>query len=292
MKEGLDWLAKGLQKTEGTTELRAFASAGAATLAGNNGEQRRAMEYSALSVEYAQQLDLKIPLAMHAYAVRSYYTKDYAEACQLLETALGLLHEDNALYFRLVVLGMYADRARQYGDLVRASNLYGQVLQYGKAIPEYFEATTMANLGRLSIHERNYQRAAELLGNAVQINRTFNGRLDITEALLHLGTVQMYQGNYAASEQTLNEALTLWREIGQLDGIAHALHLLANVKLYQNADGQAIQLMQQCFSIYMLDEHQLLWTGEFSVVRLLIGLCRNDRMELEKESESLRRGEG
>ncbi|MBZ5609990.1 MAG: tetratricopeptide repeat protein [Acidobacteriia bacterium] len=151
-----------------------------------------------------------------------------AEAEDLLQNVIGILHRDSSLP-RDFLAGCLANLATAYmaeGRYEPAEPLLKESLELGnqEGNPAPVLADTLLDLGELYRLENNASRAEPLLNKALHIYEAANDPQQAA-ALSQLGRVAIDQGKYAVAKQRLHQSLAIYQH---LLGSAHVL--VARVK--------------------------------------------------------------
>jgi hypothetical protein len=99
------------------------------------------------------------------------------------------------------------------------------------------------NLAYLALGGREWDRAAELSGEAVRLYREISDTGGIALSLLNLGLAQIHQVHWREAAVTFEESLGLYADLGYKDGISYCLEGLAAVIAFLGDDVQAAQLL-------------------------------------------------
>lgn len=96
-------------------------------------------------------------------------------------------------------------------------------------------AETLQRLGDLARRDGDYQRAATICQEGLELWRKLGNNGGIAEALNLLGEVAQLQGAYRQATAFYSESLALLRVMGSKRVIAGVLHNLGKVAQYDNS---------------------------------------------------------
>jgi tetratricopeptide (TPR) repeat protein len=192
-----------------------------------------------------------------------YLTRDYMDAAEVVEGALGIyrdcgdrLGEANALRELGVIrrlTGNYKGAAdttkaalriyRAIGDRLGQANALANLdypgtadtieaaLRIYRAIGDRLgQASALSDLGKARWRMGDYLRAASALEEALGIHRDLSDRLGQANDLWCLGAVWQRTGDYAEAAKAAAEAQSISRDIGDLLGQANALSVLGIIR--------------------------------------------------------------
>lgn len=139
----------------------------------------------------------------------------YDAARQWLETAAGLARAHDLKDEFGGALERLADLDRLNGDFAQAAERYTVCLELHREAPNRLaEASCLHKLGRVALHEGDYDRARWLMGESLVIQAAEGNRQGIAECLTGLGGVAVAEGDLARSAHLLAAGRALLDAIG------------------------------------------------------------------------------
>jgi tetratricopeptide (TPR) repeat protein len=228
--EGTAWAGRVLPATVGEqTGERAWALIGAANLAGRNGDYAKQEVWLVEGAALAQALDEKECLAW-ARLSTSILTAEYAQAGALLEESIALARAAKNDWLVADALFMLGDRARNHGDLERATAVYAESLSLFRAVGDpLMVAWPRGNLGRLALQRGDYAQAQAAFEESVALCRQMGNKPGTADWLIQLATVALYRSDYTQARSALVECLPLCRDIGNAEAVADCLVIAAGL---------------------------------------------------------------
>lgn len=100
-------------------------------------------------------------------------------------------------------------------------------------------------LGELATEIGDYQSAATLIENSLNIYRSLNDKRGIAEMLMQLGWAAMRAGDYAKAESLINESLPSIRELGENSLLGEVLSGMGELAVRQGKFDQADKLLAE-----------------------------------------------
>jgi predicted ATPase/DNA-binding XRE family transcriptional regulator len=248
--EGAAWADRVLPATVGEqTPERAWALIGAANLAGRGGDYAKQDIWLAEGAALAQALDQKEALAW-ARITMSILTAEYAHARALLEESIALARAANNDWLVADALFMLGDRARNHGDLERATAVYTESLALFRAVGDpLMVAWPRGNLGRLALQRGEYAQAQAAFEESVALCRQMGNKPGTADWLIQLATVALYRSDYTRARSALVECLQLCRELGNAEAVADCLVIAAGLAEANRSWERAATLLAMADSI-------------------------------------------
>ncbi|QXJ25131.1 tetratricopeptide repeat protein [Actinomadura graeca] len=135
------------------------------------------------------------------------------------------------------------------GHLTDAENLYGHARRAAAASGDRGgEAHLLTSLGGVHWYQGRYERADQIVQEALAIFEATGDRYGQARALSSLGIVHWRQGRYRRAADGNRRALALYREIGDLPGQARALGNLGLVRWRQGAYAEAVSALWEALA--------------------------------------------
>ena len=112
------------------------------------------------------------------------------------------------------------------------------------------QANALSDLGVVHRMTGQYQEAALVLDQALDMYRQLGDRPGQANALLDLGALRLVTGDYASAASTLRTALEIYRDVGDLFGQAHALNYLGDAQRMTGDYLAATEALDAALSMY------------------------------------------
>ena len=268
-REAKGYFEQALALSQKDTPAYAYACLNLGTILAMLGDFGQAMRLQDEAATLAEKFDVPVVKATLVWT-QTFRTSDYDEAVPLFEQALDLLGHQVDDMRRSAILISYGDRVRVQGDLEKAEQVYQECLTLSREtrFTESFVDST-GNLGRIAILKRDYDRATDLIEDAVREARRNGTRVLVGHWLLQLGALELFRGLLENAEQHISDSLAIQEDGGQKMGISHAQHLLAYVALQKGDIHEAAHLLAESLRHMNVDGANLT-DLEFLVVRLLL----------------------
>jgi predicted ATPase/class 3 adenylate cyclase len=175
--------------------------------------------------------------ARHLQAWVAYYRDETDEAEAAAKEALDLLPHTTHLGSTLRLQRLLSAIAAEHGNLEEARDRYETILGSTREHADQLNLIqALDNLGNTERMLGNYDRAGELLAEAVELGRANNDRNVLAHALGNLAHVERMRGHTATARRLADESVEIRRSLGARHGLAMALHARAQVAF---ADGDA-----------------------------------------------------
>jgi predicted ATPase/class 3 adenylate cyclase len=186
----------------------------------------RAKEAAALAAELGDQVTRA--QVRHLQAWVAYYRDDAAEAEAAAEEALDLLPQATHIGSTLRIQRLLSALAAEHGNLEEARVRYEAILATTREHADQLSiAQALDNLGNTERMLGNFERAHELLAEAVELGRTISDRNVLAHALGNLAHVERMRGDTATARRVADESVEIRRSLGAKHGLAMALHARA-----------------------------------------------------------------
>ena len=117
-----------------------------------------------------------------------------------------------------------------HGHLAEGRRLLEAALATAESGPEE-RAKAVNGLGILVAQQGDFEEAAKLFAESLELARTLDNPQRIANALSNLGNVRLYQGRLDEARTAYLEAADVWRHAGDRQGIVTSAQNLANLEL-------------------------------------------------------------
>jgi DNA-binding SARP family transcriptional activator/tetratricopeptide (TPR) repeat protein len=244
--------------------LRAYAAERAAVIdpdTDRHAAQTRLFDYylaaaaAAMDLLFAAEIDRRPRIARPATPIPDLTARDTArtwldtELANLVAVAAHTATEGwpthttrlSTILFRYFGAGHFIAALAIHGHAHRAALGTGDLIGQAEAV---------ANLGAMSIHLAQHQRAAEYLREALRLFR--EGGYPVGAARVHynLGTVEQRHGHYRAAAEHYEQALALHRGAGDVRGEASALNGLGIVVEHLGDGATAAEYHERAVALF------------------------------------------
>jgi tetratricopeptide (TPR) repeat protein len=248
VSEGRWWQEQIVTRSAGVrTELRARILSSAALLATVQGDTARAIELHETNLRLCQELQLLKPRSSALNALGTIYARqgDFPRAIEHLEAAVEAAQQvgepaslSTAMY---QLAGVLIDEGR---DIARALSLLEKCLESArKHRLAVIESMTLAALGVAYALTGNSARAAELLPEALRMQREMNTTMAIGWTLQYLGILAYQQADYPGAAKYFAESLDAAPQGGALYIIPPSLEGIAGVASMRRRPELAARLL-------------------------------------------------
>ncbi len=151
------------------------------------------------------------------------------------------------------------------GYLSEGRNFLEHVLARSKDSMTSTRAKALRSAGWLAYFQGNYEQAATLTQESVQLYRTLGDIGNLVPPLFMLGHVTMRMGNVSEARSLLEESLMLARVVGDKQNLAYSLYFLAEVALEQDEHTRAQSLLEESLTLFRErgDKLGLTWSLQF-----------------------------
>jgi predicted ATPase/DNA-binding NarL/FixJ family response regulator len=136
------------------------------------------------------------------------------------------------------------------GYLSEGRNFLEHVLARSKDSMTSARAKALRSAGWLAYFQGNYEQAASLTQESVQLYRMLGEVGNMVPSLYMLGHVTMRMGNLSQARSPLEESLVLARAVGDKQHLAYALYFLAEVALEQDEHSRAQVLLEESLALF------------------------------------------
>ena len=237
LREGLHWLAQGLEGSEHVAaEVRAKSLYSAGVLAGLLSDQERSEALCHQGLELCQELgDTRgQTIALWMLGRIAAEKNNYATARMLGERALAVARKADdgwgmALSFQcLGVVAFYQ------GEYEQARALFADCLQHFKALGDiFFVAEGYRRLAEIFFAQGDDLQAQPLIEECLALTRKVGVKWGIAWSLSILGQIALHREEYDQAQTLLEECLAIHKEVWDQKGISQAYALLARVATAQ-----------------------------------------------------------
>jgi tetratricopeptide (TPR) repeat protein len=132
-------------------------------------------------------------------------------------------------------------------------------------------ALALNHLGYATAVSGDFDRAAQLLKESINLYNTIHDPLGVAKGLNNIGIVAMIQKRFAEARQLLQESLNIRRRTGNLKGVVDSLTNLGLLAETMGDYSEARQFHQECFGICI--EMGDGWALANSLCSLAFSLC-------------------
>jgi predicted ATPase/class 3 adenylate cyclase len=175
---------------------------------------------------------------------------DVGAASALLEELLGEVGAGDPA-LRAKALTGAGVLAESQGDWDRAARLHEESLQISQCNGDLLGvAWSLDNLGVVEINQGNYDRASDLLEEALTVAEQAGNAASIATALIDLEQIAHARGDSAKSVSLLTRSLELFRAIGDESYIARALNNLGGVYFEAGDFDRARELFSESLALH------------------------------------------
>lgn len=272
---GRRWLEDVLARAPtDASPARALALDGAAVLAHNQSDYRRARELHEAAREMWRELGDSRGMAFSLYnlAMLAKSSADYAEAARLFEQSLSIFRTvaDHAGYAHALL--NYGILKHVQGEYRASTALFEESLTEMRRLGDSAGlAAALSNRGLAARNQGQYVEAEALHTEALAIRRSLGDTLGMALSLTNLGFLAYDRQDLGGAEDSLQQALAYFRDVGNPWGVALSQLGLAGVAAERDAFSQAIQLGSQALALYKDVDYQ--WgisMAQYTQARILL----------------------
>ena len=238
--EGREWLSAALARHDYAAALRARLLLADAQLAIRQARYDEAADRAQRADLLLEPGDtLTLALTRHMQAWLFYYADETAEAIASAKEALDLFPEETHLRKILDLRTLLSIIERDHGEYEVARNGMESILLTAREhADQEILKETLNQLGDIYRLLGNYERAHEVVTEAVELNRAAGSRNHLAHTLTNLAKIERERGYNARAKSLADEAIEIMRSIGARHGLAMALFQRA---LTAFADGDSNQ---------------------------------------------------
>lgn len=229
-----------------------------------NDELKTANTLNNIGIAYDELGNFSLSLKYYNEAYRTYKKKKYIEGVAMVSSNLGILfkaHEDyknvikyyqeaNAIYKKLNKPRETAFTEANLGSVYYYTKQYDSCIHYSlkaqKAFKELnilqFLPLTYTNAGIGYAAKGDDQKAVEFLNTAVNLNRKYNNRKELSFTYIHLAKLMLKIKKLNEASANAEKAITIAEEIGASKQVMDAKETLALISQEQGKFKEAYEL--------------------------------------------------
>ena len=251
--EGRSWLAQALEASQGApADVLARALRGAGDLAAGQGDDARAHEYLARSLELAEQLgdDAGAAASLTRLAGLPHRRGDLAEATRLTEDALARARRSGDPLLLGNILASLALLSEDQGRTAEAEAHVTEALENrGRTADLYVATDALLAEGEIGINRGDHARARRALEEALRTARDAGFTDVISWATAYLGKLAIVEERIDDGERLLSEALAMFQRLGHPLGASWAMRHLGRAVLAQGDLARAEALLREALRV-------------------------------------------
>lgn len=191
---------------------------------------------------YAQAIPVFIAYAKGASA---YSETSFKEALALVDEVLAVLKQEDYWYYAFV-LNVKGTLYEAQGELEKARSCYEEGLTVTRELGNKSDmAWYSCLLGRLSLHQLNFERAIKFLTESAGLYREIGSTWGLGAALGLYGVVEMYLGNYEHSRIMHEESMELMKKVNLSESQAIGLRRVGLISLFEKNYTRARELFRE-----------------------------------------------
>src|SRR5579864_1291279 len=250
LSEGRRWLDILLEAAgpDAPPAVRAKASKGAAVIARDQGDTRRATALldEALALYRGLGDSYGIASSLNNLGLVHWHEGNHALAHARLEEALVWWRRVGYQRGVAGTLANMGNLASEEGDYVAARSLYEKSLSVMRELGDQRSAATVVNnLGLACLYAGEQTLARSLLEQSLSIRRALGDKLGIAQSLINLGFAFLSAADYSPARSALQESLTLSQDLKYQKGVAESLINLGAVHCCEGDYASAHRLLEQ-----------------------------------------------
>ncbi|MCD4779258.1 MAG: tetratricopeptide repeat protein, partial [Candidatus Omnitrophica bacterium] len=137
------------------------------------------------------------------------------------------------------------------GNYQEAAKLYQQSMEIEKELRNKSGiAGTLHQLGMIHQDQGNYQEAAKLYQQSMEIEKELRNKSGIATTLHQLGMIHQHQGNYQEAAKLYQQSMEIEKELGNKSGIANTLGQLG--RLHEEQDKDYTSALEKYMRAYLI----------------------------------------
>jgi predicted ATPase/transcriptional regulator with XRE-family HTH domain len=155
---------------------------------------------------------------------------DDERAVQLFEEAASLAHNSGSRWEELISLACLGIRMLGYGDYQRAAQLLAEALAGLREMRDLLGvAWVLEQQGLLAFMQGDFASAGQRLEESVSLGRELKSDIQIAGALIGLAQVGLHAGDSAGAMAAVRESLAIYQRVGNLERVGQCLSVAAGL---------------------------------------------------------------